>query len=247
MESDFVSIAYQAGINYFFFYSLSYRPLIEGLKPILATNRGDVAIATGSVDRDLGNLRRYLDQVRGQLETDMIDVFFAEYVSPSDDMGQVQAVLDELHAWKRQGWIRYVGATAHSRPLSFDLIQSGQCEVLMHRYNMAHRSAEDTVLPAALGAELPVVAFTCTRWGELLKGHSDWQGLIPRAPDCYRFCLHHPAIRLALTAPGDRAQLEENLAVLAASKLSPEEITNWQTYGDLIYGTGQDRFETKWL
>ncbi|MDJ0706467.1 MAG: aldo/keto reductase [Leptolyngbyaceae cyanobacterium MO_188.B28] len=247
METEFVSIAYGAGINYFFFYNLSYRPLLEGLKPILADNRETVAIATGSVDRDPVNLRRYLDQVRRQLETDMIDVFFVEYVSPSDDIDQVHTLLDELHDWKRKGWIRYVGATAHSRPLSVDLIQGEQCEVLMHRYNMAHRSAEETVLPTALGVESPIVAFTCTRWGALLKGHPNWSGAVPRATDCYRFCLHHPAIRLALTAPATKAELEENLTVLSASKLSPEEITNWRAYGDLIYGTGQDTFETKWL
>ena len=246
MEPDCAAMAHAAGINYFFFYNLSYAALLEGLKPILAGYRTNVAIATGSLDRDLGNLRQYLDRVRRHLDTDIVDVFFAEYVSPADDWEQIYAVLEELHNWKKKGWIRYVGATVHSRPLALELIKGKQCEVLMHRYNMAHRSAEETVLPAALRAGLPVMAFTCTRWGALLKGHPDWPAGAARATDCYRFCLQHPAIRLALTAPATKAQLEENLSVLQAAQLMPKEVAAWQAYGDLIYGAGQDTFETKW-
>ncbi len=48
----------------------------------------------------------------------------------------------------------------------------------MHRYNMAHRGAEDRVLPAAVAFEIPVIAFTCTRWGSLLEMSSrlGWRG-----------------------------------------------------------------------
>ena len=246
MEPDFAAVAYAAGINYFFFYNLSYASLLEGLKPILADHRADVAIATGSLERDPSKLRQSLDQVRCHLKTDIVDLFFAEYISPTDDMAQIQIVLEELHTWKEKGLIRYVGATVHSRPLALELIQGNQCDVLMHRYNMAHRSAEETVLPAALQAGLPVVAFTCTRWGSLLKGHPDWSEAVPRATDCYRFALQQPAIRLALTAPATKAQLLENLSVLQTAQLPPEAIPAWQAYGDLIYGTGQDRFETQW-
>lgn len=246
MEPDCAAMAQAAGVNYFFFYNLSYTGLLVGLKPILAAQRAEVAIATGSLNRNLSDLRQYLDRVRRHLDTDVVDVFFAEYVSPADDMEQVQAVLEGLHDWKQKGLIRYVGATVHSQPLALKLIKGRQCEVLMHRYNMAHRSAEETVLPAAIEAELPVVAFTCTRWGSLLKGHPEWQAATPRATDCYRFSLQHPAIRMALTAPATRAQLEENLSVLRAAKLMPNEAAHWQAYGDLIYGAGRDRFETQW-
>lgn len=246
METSCVALAFEAGVNYFFFYDLFSENLLNGLKSLVATQREQVMIATGSDDRDLGKLRQYLDRVRQYLNVDVVDVFFAEYVTPSDDT-HIWAVLDELRAWKERGLVRYVGATTHNRPIALTLIKSGLCEVLMHRYNMAHRKAEEQVFPMAQQAEIPVVAFTCTRWGELLQGHPNWQGEIPSAADCYRYALHHPAVRLALTAPQTRAQLEENLRVLHAPELTPEATALWQEYGALVYGNGQDPFETKWL
>ncbi|MCC5611516.1 hypothetical protein LC612_33450 [Nostoc sp. CHAB 5834] len=59
--------------------------------------------------------------------------------------------------------------------------------------------------------------------------------------------LSHPAIRLALTAPQTRQQLEENLAVLHAPQIEAQEAAKWQEYGNLIYGTGQDGFDTQWI
>jgi aryl-alcohol dehydrogenase-like predicted oxidoreductase len=247
MDTSCVAVPFEAGVNYFFFYDLSHENLLNGLKPIVATQREQVLIATGSDDRDKGRLRQYLEQVRQYLDVDVVDVFFAEYVTHNEDIAQIWAVLDELWAWKERGLIRYVGATTHNRAIALDLIKSDRTEVLMHRYNMAHRKAQEQVFPMAQQAGIPVVAFTCTRWGQLLRGHPDWLFEIPTAADCYRYALHQKAVHLALTAPETRAQLEENLSVLYAPELTPEAVVKWQNYGALVYGNGQDAFETKWL
>ena len=247
MDSDCVKVAFEAGINYFFFYNFTYTNLLEGLKQLLLFQRERVIVATGSSDRSVKRLRQYIHQVHQQLNINIVDIFFAEYISPSDNIKQVYTVLEELHDWKEKGLIRYVGVTTHNRPLALKLLQSGQCEVLMHRYNMAHRKAEEDVLPTALKAGIPVIAFTCTRWSSLLKGHPNWQGEIPTAADCYRFALHHRAICLALTAPKNQSELEQNLQVLHSPQLTSAEIVPWQQYGDLIYGDGKDNFETQWL
>ena len=176
-----------------------------------------------------------------------VDVFFAEYISPSDDMAQVFGALEEIWAWKEAGKVRYVGATCHNRELALKLIESGRVEILMHRYNMAHRGAEEQVLPAAESAGIPVVSFTNTRWGSLLKGHSDWQGDPPKAADCYRYVLQQQAVKLALTAPGTVRELKENLdVVIHPSEMSPKEVCYWEAYGKLVYGQGTDAFETRW-
>jgi aryl-alcohol dehydrogenase-like predicted oxidoreductase len=245
MEAGCVSLAHEAGVNYFFFYDLSAAGLLKGLKPLLARARDQVVVATGSEERAPGALRRYLEKVRQKLDVEQVDVFFAEYVSPQDDLEEVHRALEELHAWKEKGLIRRAGATAHSRALALELVR-GRCEVLMHRYNMAHRKSEDQVLPAALEAGVPVVAFTCTRWGSLLEGHREWKGEAPTAADCYRFALRHPAVRVALTAPETEEQLRENLAVLHRPALSQEEAAHWAEYGALVYGEGKDSFETEW-
>jgi len=247
MDRVCARLAREAGVNYFFFYNNSFTAMIEGVAEVLKENRQEVCVATGSEVRGRRELRRYLEQVQKRLDVEVVDLFFAEYVAPGDDMDEVMEALDELQRWKQEGAIRYVGATVHSRELAVELIECGRVEVLMHRYNMAHRGAEGKVLSAALAADIPVVAFTCTRWGSLLEGHRDWQGPVPKAGDCYRYALCHPAVRLALTAPQSAGQLRENLAVLEDSALAGQEKDAWEEYGALIYGDGQDAFETEWL
>src|SRR5438046_6548852 len=83
------------------------------------------------------------------------------------------------------------------RRLAADL----RVDVLMHRFNMAHRKAAREVFPAAAKARTPIVAFTATRWGTLLEPHADWPGRPPTASDGYRYCLAHRPVLVVLTAP----------------------------------------------
>ncbi len=249
-QGEFAPIARRAGVNFFFFYGLNFGGMIDGVRRLVRERREDVFVATGTESRDPHEMRNCLDAVRQALSVDVVDLFFAEYVSPADELDDVLGnggAIDEIRKWKNEGKVRYVGATAHSRPISLTLIESGRVEVLMHRYNMAHRKSEEAVLPAAVAAGVPVVAFTCTRWGSLLEGHVDWRGQTPSAADCYRFVLQHPAVCLALTAPATEDHLIENLNVLTeAAEPGPDEMAAWRAYGDLIYGEGGDAFETRW-
>jgi predicted aldo/keto reductase-like oxidoreductase len=250
MDRACVPLAYDAGINYFFFYDLTHRPLIEGLKPIVDSYRDNVVVATGTELRDINAVTQCLEEILQTLNIDMLDIFYIEYISPSDDLDELLAsdgIFDLLQNWKEKGLIRYVGATAHSRPATVELIKSGKVDVMMHRYNVAHRGAEEHVLPAAIAADMPVVAFTCTRWGSLLKDHPEWNDTLFDAVTCYRYALQHPGIRLAMTAPETTDQLKENLEIFNhPDTLSKEEIDRCEAFGKLVYGDGMDTFEVRW-
>ncbi len=116
----------------------------------------------------------------------------------------------------------------------------------MHRFNMAHRKAGQEVFPDTIRGKTPVVAFTATRWGTLLEPRVGWAGPPPSAVDCYRYCLAHPAVQVVLSSPQSAEELEENLAVLSSLPLSDRERAHWERYGDLVYGSGDDAFDTKW-
>jgi aryl-alcohol dehydrogenase-like predicted oxidoreductase len=179
----------------------------------------------------------------------LIDVFFIEYVHPGDDpevMFGKNGVLDELCQWKESGCVRFVGATAHDRSLAKRLAADPRVDVLMHRFNMAHRKAAYEVFPAAAKARTPIVAFTATRWGTLLEPHADWPGPAPTASDCYRYCLTEPAVHVVLTSPRSLAELEQNLEVLELPRMSKQKRGQWQRFGDLVYGVGKGAFETSW-
>jgi aryl-alcohol dehydrogenase-like predicted oxidoreductase len=59
-----VTAAFEAGINYFFFYNLKSENFLDGLKHLFKAKREQVLVATGSENRDISSLRHYLDSVR---------------------------------------------------------------------------------------------------------------------------------------------------------------------------------------
>jgi aryl-alcohol dehydrogenase-like predicted oxidoreductase len=237
------------GINYFFFYSPGHREFVDALGSLAKKRREDVIVATGSGSRKPSGLRSVRKKAFAAVGSDVIDVFFAEYVNPGDAPDAIfgnGGVLDELCEWKAEGSIRYVGATAHDRQIARALAADPRVDVLMHRYNMAHRKAAVEVFPTALEAKTPVIAFTATRWGTLLEPHEGWQGDLPTAADCYRFCLAQPAVQIVLTAPKSIQELTANLAALDSHAMTRRECAKWGKYGVLVYGGGSDRFETEW-
>lgn len=248
-DPRFVAEAFAAGVNLFFFYGPSHRALTEGLSSLVPERRREILVATGSGARTPGGLGRAWRELTAAAGVDEIDLFFAEYVHPSEDPEAVfgeGGALEVIDGWKREGRIRHVGATAHDRSLAARLARDPRVEVLMHRFNMAHRGALETVFPAARESGVALVTFTSTRWGSLLERHPGWEGDPPDAVDCYRYCLSFPEVDFVLTAPKTMEQLRENLAVLEVAPFDDEERRRWERYGDLVYGEGTDSFETKW-
>jgi aryl-alcohol dehydrogenase-like predicted oxidoreductase len=189
-------------------------------------------LASGSGARTSSGLRAARGKILSAVGADAIDIFFAEYIHPEDDAAAIfgrGGVLDDLRQWKTEGSIRYVGASAHDRTLAKKLAGDPRVDVLMHRYNMAHRKAGAEVFPTALETQTPVIAFTATRWGTLLKPHPQWDGQPPSAADCYRSCLAQPAVRLVLTAPKTVAELDENLDVLTLPPMADQAQGEWNS------------------
>jgi aryl-alcohol dehydrogenase-like predicted oxidoreductase len=247
-----VERALDAGVNYFFFYGPGHKEFISELKRLAQSRRDDTILASGSGARTTSGLKTARRKILGGIGSDALDIFFAEYINPDDDVDSIfgdGGVLDQLQQWKTDGVIRYAGATAHDRRLARRLAEDSRVDVLMHRFNMAHRKAAAEVFPAAQSAQTPVIAFTATRWGTLLKQQADWSGPPPTAVDCYRYCLAQPAVRLVLTAPKSVAELDENLAVMHSPPMSEQDWHHWERYGELIYEQGRGGshdFESRW-
>lgn len=241
--------AFAGGINHFFFYGPGNTPFIEELAALIRLNRGQMIVSTGSGSRRVEGLRAARRKLTALLGIELIDAFFIEYIHPGDNTEMLfgrNGVLDELSHWKESGRVRFVGATAHDRSLAGRLAADPRVDVLMHRFNMAHRKAAREVFPIAARARTPIVAFTATRWGTLLEPCADWPGPPPTAPDCYRYCLTQPPVQVVLTAPHTLAELEQNLNVLEAPPMSRRERNQWERFGDRVYGAGKGTFETEW-
>ncbi|HXH28819.1 MAG TPA: aldo/keto reductase, partial [Candidatus Polarisedimenticolia bacterium] len=237
------------GVNLFYFYDLVEKPLFDGLAHLVRRARRSILIASGSERRGREALRADLEATQRRLSVGCLDVFFTQYVTPTESLPDVfgrRGSIDTLVEAKREGAIRYVGASAHNRALAIRLIDDPRVDVVMHRFNMAHRKAAADVLPAARRAGKPLWAFTATRWSSLLEGHPAWNGPAPSAADCYRFCLAHPGVQAVVIAPLSLKELRADLGVLRRPPMGDPERRRWERYGDLVYGDGRDPFDTAW-
>jgi len=172
-----------------------------------------------------------------RLRTDYIDVFL--FLGVMKEKQFPPQLREELCQLREEGKIRAVGLSCHDRKFVGRLAAEGNMDVLMIRYNAAHRGAEQDIFPFLETHAPGVVSYTATRWKYLLRRPSGWpkDGRIPTAGMCYRFVLSNPNVHVCLTGPSNKKQLEENLASLRRGPLSDEEMDFMQKFGDRVHHT----------
>jgi predicted aldo/keto reductase-like oxidoreductase len=196
---------------------------VAGMGP----RRKDVVVCVQFEARTAADAKAELRQLLRELHTDFIDVLTLYYVEHPDEWQEITAPggsLEYLRQAQRDGSVRQLGLTSHQRKLAAAWAQTGLLDVLMIRYNAAHRGAETEVFPVTDALGMPVVVYTCLRWGALLRPTPDDPPgfAVPRVPVWYRFALRSPSVTVALMAPDNRAELDEDLTVLEQGPLSED-------------------------
>jgi predicted aldo/keto reductase-like oxidoreductase len=206
----------------------------------LGARRDEVVVCVQFGAREAREAAAELSSLLRELRTDYVDVVTLYYVEAEDEWAQIIApggAMETLIAAKRNGAVRRIGITSHQRLLAARIARTGLIDLLMIRYNAAHRGAEADIFPLASELRLPVIAYTALRWGALLKATpSDRQDFVPpAAPLWYRFVLQQPAVSVVLAAPHTRVELEEALDVLAANEpLPPNELESLRAHGERV-------------
>jgi predicted aldo/keto reductase-like oxidoreductase len=230
--------AFERGANYFTWgtvikgYASGMR---EALKNIAARGQRDrLVLATFSYAHSNYFTERMLRRGLKSAGLDHADVLILGYFS-----GKVpRRLIDGALRMKEKGIVRFIGISSHNRKLLGKLAGSGEFDVLHLRYNAAHPGAEQDIFPFANGEKRPgLVAFTATRWGQLLKAKKMPPGEKPlTAADCYRFVLSNPAIDVCMSGAKTIEQMRENLAVLDAGPMSEDELARARRIGDFLHG-----------
>jgi predicted aldo/keto reductase-like oxidoreductase len=194
----------------------------------LGTRRGSVVVCVQLGARTAAEAAGELRSVLATLRSDYVDVLTCYYVERPEEWRQLAGpggALAYCRGARKDGLVRRLGVTSHQRRLAAEMAHSGLLDLLMIRYNAAHRGAEREVFPVTDALDLPVIAYTALRWGALLRPTpEDPPGFaVPRAPAWYRFVLQSPSVAVTLAAPHTRAELEEDLEVLRATGPLPEE------------------------
>ena len=217
LDGKSVLEAVDRGVNY-----LNWCGYPDGMRDAirnLGQRRQDIRIAVQLSARTAEKAMRELDGYLEDLKTDYLDVVTYYYVEDTSEWQQIigpGGAADAMERAQRDGMLRAIGLTSHQRDLAAQFGRSGQLDLLMVRYNAAHRGAERDIFPVATQFRLSTVVFTCLRWGALLNGTpGDPTGFtLPSAPAWYRFVLCNSSVNVALMAPNGPDELRDNLTLL---------------------------------
>ncbi len=233
-----VAWAVSQGVNF-----LNWCGYDDGIAQAIRERRAErdaLVVAMQLEAREARAATRELEEAFRRLSTERIDVVTFYYVEDKREWDEITGpggAFEVLEALRREGRVRLIGLTTHQRKLGAKWAESGRLDLLMARYNAAHRGAERDVFPVTDRLRIPVVAFTAERWGALARPTpEDPEGFTPpRPPEWYRFALANPSVSVVLTAPDGRAELEEDLALLDDWRApSPEEFATLVRHGERV-------------
>jgi aryl-alcohol dehydrogenase-like predicted oxidoreductase len=137
---EIVRKAIDEGINYFFCYGFDSQT-ISTLREAFRSRREQLIVATGAYNLLVGhpNIRRTLEKRLRQLGTDYIDVF--QFLGVTKPKHMPPSVVEELARLREEGKVRAIGMSCHHRKFAGEMAASGTLDMLMIRYNAAHRGA----------------------------------------------------------------------------------------------------------
>jgi predicted aldo/keto reductase-like oxidoreductase len=212
-----VALAVERGVNY-----LNWCGYDDGIAQALRgklIDRERVAVAMQLDARDAASAEAELEEAFRVLGTKRIDVVTFYYVEHKREWERITSrdgALQVLEKAKEEGRVGLIGLTTHQRKLAASCAEEKKLDLMMIRYNAAHRGAEQDVFPVTERLGMPVVVYTAQRWGALRRKTQDAPpGFTPPAAvEWYRFALAHPAVSVVLMAPNGRRELEENLKLL---------------------------------
>ena len=225
--------AFERGINYFYWGSRRRPGMKEAIRKLAASRREKMVIALQTYDYTGLALRQTFTQGLRALAIDYADVLIL-----GNRNGPVpRRILDKALALKERGLARHLCVSAHSRSAFRQHLDSKNFDLIMVRYNAAHRGAEQDVFPLLGEPGRPgVLCFNSTRWGHLFDPRWIPQDEKPPRPiDLYRYVLSNSNIDMVLTAPQTIQQLEENLSTLEMGPVSEEERAWLERIGDHVH------------
>lgn len=239
LTADDVERAYhEHGINTFLFHFLMH-PLVEGLRRLIRAGHRDDLVLIGEAGIPTGRLvqRSWARHVRA-LDTEWIDVFLLGWVRARWYLtGHTWAAMERL---RDTGGVRAIGYSSHDRPLAARLAREFAPDVLMLRYNAAHRGAEQDVFSTLQHPRPGIIAYTATRWGMLLRplpARGFPQAMT--AGDCYRFALTHPSVDLVLCAARSAEELREDVAAVRHGPLAGDRLEGIRRFGDAVHAAAR--------
>ncbi len=227
---------HQRGVNFFLWGSGRKAPMREALRNLVRSQRDQIVIAFQTYDKGGMLMRHFHEKGLRRLGVDHVDLLLLSWMRgvPRGRM------LDTALKLKEEGKVRYLGISIHDRPLAGRIAADpdSPIDALMIRYNAAHAGAEQDFFPHIPENKAPgIIAFTATRWGQLVNTKKMPFGEAPlTAADCYRFALSSGKVDVCLTGPRTMEELEGGMKAMDLGPLSEEEMERVRRIGKYVYG-----------
>jgi len=229
---------HELGINTFFV-TPRMTQAVEGIRRLVdAGHRERLVIITVAPLPTSGSVHRTVDKTARVLGLDTVDVLLLGWVrSRWYPSGKTWPAMQQL---KASGRVRALGISCHNRPLARELVDELDLDVLMIRYNAAHRGAEREIFATLPEGRRPaVISYTATRWGGLLKPA---KGLGPMdAAECYRFPLMHSSVDTVLCGPKNFEQLKHDLVGVETGAIAEPRLSEILAFGDAVRASATSR------
>ena len=268
MTSDVLAYAIEHGVNYIFhstdLHAGLYARSESTLKKFVrrsSRKRDQVILAAASYVCDAEKILGVVVDQMTALQVDYVDVFHWGWITRnngpeslisrtqdalrSDEgrayidnfMNSARQVRDELRC---RGYARFLGISTHDRTLALELAKNPLVDVVMFRYNLAHRGAEQQIFSSLPTNRPGTIAFNTSHDG-LGPLTEPPPGLPagryrPSQGDLYRFALDRPEIDVVLTGPTTREHVDASLEALKREPLDPLLYEYLCKYGSLHSG-----------
>ena len=236
---DILHRALELGVNYIDT-APNYQKAEEKMGPTIKEIRDKIFLVTKTEQSSYEGTWRSLRQSLKRLQTDHLDLVHLHSIGSEELFPDLNFALTDkgalgaLREAKKQGVVRYIGASGHHYPAIFHAaLDTGEIDVLMNATNFVARhiyNFEDKVWCRARLKNIALVAMK-------VLGGEDRQNRKFRLPEEY----YERAIRYALTIPGiscavigiqSVAELEKAVRTVAESQpLTAEESFNLSRQG----------------
>jgi aryl-alcohol dehydrogenase-like predicted oxidoreductase len=214
--------AFERGVNYLYWGSLRTSNYRDAVRNIGKSRRDKLVLVVQSYARFAWAVTWSLERGLRALKADYADFFLLGW----RNMPPPPAILDAALKLKERGLARHLMVSCHDRVTFKEYIADPSYGAIMVRYNASHPGAEQDVIPFLPERGRPgVVAYTVTRWGQLIDPKRTPQGeRTPTSTDCYRFALTAKDVNICLSAPQSSAQLDQTLATLSSEPMGADEL-----------------------
>jgi aryl-alcohol dehydrogenase-like predicted oxidoreductase len=208
----------------------------DALRNLTASHRDQVVIAFQSYDKSGLVMRHFHEKGLRRLGVDQADLLIMSWMRgvPRGNM------LDTALKLREEGKVKYLGISTHDRPIAGRIAADSDSPIdtIMIRYNAANVGAERDIFPYIPESNAPgVIAFTTTRWGQLVNPKKMPPCEEPlTAADCYRFALSSGKVDVCITGPKTAEELEGGMKAMDLGPLSEEEMERVRRIGKYVYG-----------